>query len=198
MANLTLAEQYTLRAWTGRVVGEILSEVYGVDTLGVVTNKTFICSSLVGGIEAAFLSKRGGLSRVITAITETPDDAEKAVEVLKEADFIMLAYGGEADGPTNKALTEAFLKAAARAELPADYFFHVRIWVPGFVKDVISSNSEIAEHLEAKSNGTFTFDLEKGLFIFHSVDVAGGEIITEPIMNVPLTHEHLDLLKRSL
>ncbi len=198
MANLTLAEQYTLRAWTGRVVGEVLSEVYGVDTLGIVTNKTFICSSLVGGIEAAFLSRRGGLSRVVTAITESPDDAEKAVEVLKDVDFIMLAYGGEADGPTNKALTEAFLKAAARAGLRADYFFHVRIWVPGFVKEVISSSSEVAEHLEEKSNGTFTFDLDKGLFIFHSVDVEKGKIITEAIMNVPLTHEHLDLLKRSL
>ena len=198
MAKLTLAEQYTLRAWTGRVVGEVLSEVYGVDTLGIVTNKTFICSSLVGGIESAFLSRRGGLSRVITSITETPEDAEKAVQELKDADFVMIAYGGEADGPTNRALTEAFLKAAARSELDADFFFHVRIWVPGFVKDVISSNDDVAEYLDTRSNGTFTFDLEKGLFIFHSVEVAGKEIITEPIMTVPLTFEHLDLLKRSL
>ena len=198
MAKLTLAEQYTLRAWTGRVVGEVLSEVYGVDTLGIVTNKTFICSSLVGGIESAFLSRRGGLSRVITSITETPEDAEKAVQELKDADFVMIAYGGEADGPTNKALTESFLKAAAKSGLDADFFFHVRIWVPGFVKDVISSNDDVAEYLDTRSNGTFTFDLEKGLFIFHSVEVAGKEIITEPIMTVPLTFEHLDLLKRSL
>ncbi|WP_457636891.1 hypothetical protein [Oceanithermus sp.] len=199
MANLSLAEQYTLRGLTGRIVGEVLADAYGIPSLGIVTNKTYICASLTGAIEAAFLADRGGLGRVTTAISEKPEDAAAAVKALAGSNTVMLAYGGEADGETNYALTKAFLEAAAEADLEADLFFHVRIWAPGFVKKAVEESKKIADYLKERTLGAFGFDLERGVFIFHAVEVTDeGQVVSEPILETPLSVEHADLLKRSL
>jgi hypothetical protein len=180
-------------------VGEVLSGAYGVPSLGVVTNKSYICSSLTGAVESAFLAEKGGLARVGTALTEKPEDAEAAVRELEGFDTVMLAFGGEADAETNLALTRAFLRAAAKAGLEADLFFHVRIWVPGFVKRVVEEDPEVAEYLRDRALGTFTFDLDRGLFVFHAVEVEDdGELLSEAVHETPLSVEHADLLRRSL
>ena len=199
MANLSLAEQYTLRALTGRIVGEVLADAYGIPSLGLATNKTFICASLSGAVEAAFLADKGGLSRVVTAVTEKPADAKEAVRHLNGVNPVMLAYGGEADGETNYELTKAFLKEAAESGLDADIFFHVRIWAPGFVKKVVAEDEQIADYLRNRALGAFGFDLDRGVFIFHAVEVdENGEVVSEPILETPLSVEHADLLRRSL
>ncbi len=199
MASLSLAEQYTLRGLTGRIVGEVLADAYGIPSLGVVTNKSFICASLTGAVEAAFLADKGGLARVATAVTEKPADAKDAARALAGANTVMLAYGGEADGETNYALTKAFLKEAAAADLDADIFFHVRIWAPGFVKKAVAEDEQIAAFLKERALGAFGFDLERGVFIFHAVEVTeDGEVVSEPILETPLSVEHADLLRRSL
>ncbi|HGY09279.1 MAG TPA: hypothetical protein ENK37_04390 [Oceanithermus profundus] len=199
MAKLSLAEQYTLRSLTGRIVGEVLADAYGVPSLGMVTNKTFICSSLVGAVQAAFLADRGGLGRVVTTLTEKPEEASAAVQGLEGVNTVMVAYGGEADAETNYALTKAFLKAAAEADLDADLFFHVRIWVPGFVQRALKEEPQIAEYLQERALGTFTFDLDRGVFVFHAVEVTEeGEVVSEPVLEAPLSVEHTELLRRSL
>ncbi|WP_457630154.1 hypothetical protein [Oceanithermus sp.] len=199
MADLSLAEQYTLRALTGRIVGEVLAGVYGVPSLGLVTNQTYICASLVGAVEAAFLAGRGGLGRVTSAITAKPEDAAAAVAGLAGADTVMLAYGGEADGEANYALTAAFLEAAAGAGLEADLFFHVRIWAPGFVEKAAASSRQVADYLMDRALGAFGFDLERGVFVFHAVEVEeGGKVFSEPVLETPLSLEHAELLRRSL
>ena len=199
MANLSLAEQYTLRALTGRIVGEVLADAYGIPSLGLATNKTFICASLSGAVEAAFLADKGGLGRVATAVTEKPADAKEAVRHLNGVNTVMLAYGGEADGETNYELTKAFLKEAAESGLDADIFFHVRIWAPGFVKKAVAEDEQIADYLRNRALGAFSFDLDRGVFIFHAVEVdENGEVVSEPILETPLSVEHTDLLRRSL
>lgn len=199
MAKLTLAEQYSLRGLTGRIVGEVLSGAYGVPSLGLVTNKTYICGALTGAVEAAFLADKGGLGRVATAVTEKPEDARSAVQQLQGVNTVMLAYGGEADAETNYALTKAFLKAAAEADLDADLFFHVRIWVTGFVEKALEEDPQIAEYLKDRALGAFSFDLDRGVFIFHAVEVTDdGALVSEPIHETPLSVEHADLLRRSL
>jgi len=199
MADLSLAEQYTLRALTGRIVGEVLADAYGIPSLGLVTNKTYICASLTGAIEAAFLADKGGLGRVVSAITEKPEDAAAAAAELVGVNTVMLAYGGEADGETNYALTKTFLEAAADGGLDADVFFHVRIWAPGFVKQAVEESEKVAEYLKERALGAFGFDLERGVFIFYAVEVTDeGEVVSEPILETPLSVEHADLLRRSL
>jgi len=200
MSKITLTEQFTLRALTDRIVAENLVRVYRLrGTLGIVTNKTYICASLTGAIEAAFLARLAGVGRVITALTEKPEDVKEAVNILKDADLVMLAYGGEMGPEENYALTKAFLEAAAEANLPADLFFHVRIWVPAFVQNTMKEVPKVGEYLAGKQLGTFTFDLEKGFFLFHRVEVnPQGEVSLHLLTQVPITLEHLDLLKRSL
>ncbi|MGB9780133.1 hypothetical protein [Caldanaerobacter sp.] len=200
MSKLTMAEQFTLRAMTGRVVGEALANFYEVKGgLGIVTNKTFICASLVGAVEATFLSLRRGLAKISTAMMEKPEEAKEAVKLLKDMEMVMLGYGGELGGEENYALTKAFLKAAAEEGLTSDLFFHVRIWLPAFVQRAMEEDEKIASYLKGKKLGTFTFDLDRGVFLFYNVKVdEEGKVTLKLISEVPISLEHLDLLKRSL
>ncbi|MGO0123191.1 hypothetical protein [Desulfothermobacter acidiphilus] len=200
MSKLSLEEQFTLRALTGRVVGEALVRLYRLrGSLGLVTNKTYICASLTGAVGAAFLTRLGGLARVVTVVTEKPEETKEAVAKLKGTDLVMVTYGGEVGPEVNYPLTRAFLEAAAEANSPFDLFFHVRIWAPGFVTKALKESPRLAEYLSGKNLGTFTFDLERGLFLFHRVRISGQEEAgLETLAAVPLSCEHLDLLKRSL
>lgn len=54
-------------------------------------------------------------------------------------------------------------------------------------------------YLKRKKLGTFTFDLDRGVFLFHNVEVdEQGKVNLKLISEVPISLEHLDLLKRSL
>ena len=198
MAKLTLAEQFTLRALTGRVVGQALAQDLPDASLGILTNKTYICASLTGALEAAYLAEKGGLAQVKTALAEGPEAVAEGVQALKDADVLFLAFGGEAGPEVNRPLTEAALKAIKDAGYLGEVFFHVRIWVPGFVKEALAADEELKEYFEELPMSTFTFDLEKGLFLFNDVYFDDEGLKAEPIRVLPITHEHLDLLKRSL
>jgi len=199
MAKLTLAEQFTLRALTGRVVGQALAQDLPEASLGVLTNKTYICASLTGALEAAFLAGKAGLGQVKTTLAEGPEAVAEAVRGLGDVDVLFLAFGGEAGPETNRPLTEAALKAIRESGFAGEVFFHVRIWVPGFVKEALAADEETRAYFEELPMGTFTFDLEKGLFIINDVYFdEDGELKAEPVRVLPITHEHLDLLKRSL
>ena len=198
MAKLTFSEQFTLRALTGRVVGQALAQDLPEASLGILTNKTFICASLTGALEAAYLAEKGGLARVKTALAEKPEDVPAAIEALKDVDVLFLAFGGEAGPDVNKPLTEAALKAIKEKGFEGEVFFHVRIWVPGFVKEALAADGELKAYFEELPMSTFTFDLERGLFLFNDVYFDEEGLKAEPVRVLPITHEHLDLLKRSL
>ena len=198
MAKLSLAEQFTLRALTGRVVGQALAQDLPDASLGILTNKTFICASLTGALEAAYLAEKGGLAQVKTALAEGPEAVAEGIEALRDADVLFLAFGGEAGPEVNRPLTEAALRAIKDTGYLGEVFFHVRIWVPGFVKEALAADAELKEYFEELPMSTFTFDLERGLFLFNDVYFDDEGLKAEPIRVLPITHEHLDLLKRSL
>ena len=198
MEKLTFAEQFTLRALTGRVVGQALAQDLPEASLGILTNKTLICASLTGALEAAYLAEKGGLAQVKTALAEKPEDVPAAIEALKDVDVLFLAFGGEAGPDVNKPLTEAALKAIKEKGFEGEVFFHVRIWVPGFVKEALAADGELKAYFEELPMSTFTFELERGLFLFNDVYFDEEGLKAEPVRVLPITHEHLDLLKRSL
>jgi len=198
MEKLTLAEQYTLRALTGRVIGQALAQSVPDASLGILTNRTYICAALTGALEAAFLTELGGLGQVRTAVAEDPEAVEAAVGTLADVDLLLLAFGGEAGPEVNKPLTEAALKAIQANGFDGEVFFHVRIWAPGFVREVLQGDPELRAFFDELPLLTFTFDLDRGLFLLNEVYFEENEPKAEPVRTLPLTQEHLDLLKRSL
>ncbi len=198
MSKLTLAEQFTLRALTGRVVGQALAQDLPDASLGVLANKTYICASLAGALEAAYLAEKGGLGWVRTALAGSTDEVGAAVQDLAEADVLFLAFGGEAGPEVNRPLTEVALKAIKEMGFEGEVFFHVRIWVPGFVREALDKDAELKAYFEELPMSTFTFDLERGLFLLNDVYLDEEVLKAEPIRVLPITHEHLSLLKRSL
>ncbi len=198
MEKLTLAEQYTLRALTGRVIGQALAQGVPDASLGILTNRTYICAALTGALEAAFLTELGGLGQVRTAVVEGPGEVEEAVRTLADVDLLFLAFGGEAGADLNKPLTEAALRAVQATDFDGEVFFHVRIWAPGFVSEALGKDPKLRSFFEELPLLTFTFDLDRGLFLLNEVYFEENEPKAEPVRILPLTQEHLDLLKRSL
>ena len=198
MEKLTLAEQYTLRALTGRVIGQALAQGVPDASLGILTNRTYICASLTGALEAAFLTELGGMGQVRTAVVEGPGEVEEAVRTLANVDLLFLAFGGEAGADLNKPLTEAALRAVQATDFDGEVFFHVRIWAPGFVSEALGKDPKLRSFFEELPLLTFTFDLDRGLFLLNEVYFEENEPKAEPVRILPLTQEHLDLLKRSL
>ncbi|PTQ51438.1 MAG: hypothetical protein BLITH_1515 [Brockia lithotrophica] len=200
MASLTLAEQFTLRALTGRVVGEAIANAIGVrGTLGILTNKTYICASLTGAIEAAYVAHYGGTRRVVTTMAESEEQVKSALEGLAGSSLVFTAFGGEAGADVNLPLTRAFLRALKDSSCKADVFFHVRIWAPGFVKKALEEDPSLAEGLKNRNVYTFTFDLDKGVFFFNRVVLGADNSLTlEKIAEVPIGVEHKELLQKSL
>lgn len=199
MANLTLGEQLTLRALTGRVVAQTIVEKIGLEgTFGVVSNKTYICSGLTSAMESVITTLSGGLNRVVTSVMATPDDAKEAVLALKDASLVFLAFGGEMGVEDNQALVTAFLKEAKAQDLSADLFIHVRMLGPKMVQKALEAESALEVYLQERNVWTFNFDLEKGMFFFHDVIVNGTELELDRLIDVPLTLEHNELLRRSL
>jgi len=193
---LTLSEQFTLRALTARVIGEAINELLP-GKWGFVTGKNYICSSLVGGLEATLLSKQAGLTLTKTLVLE--EGQEPTEEFLLDLDSVFLAFGGESSAEQNYAWTLATLKQLAKVGFEGDIFFHVRIWVPGFVEKAVLADESIAELLvENPALWTFTFDLDKGLFVVGQPHFSGDEIHFHPVKEIPITHQHLELLKASL
>jgi len=195
---LSLAEQFTLRALTWRVIGEALTSLNPSLSLWVVSGKNYICSSFAGALSSTVLSKQGWLTDLETVVMEKEDDAEE-LEKLIDKDVIYLWFGWESDLDTNYKLTKAALKKLALLDYQWDVFFHVRVWVPGLVEKAYLEDSDIAEFLtENPGLWTFKFDLEKGVFVIAQPHFAWEDIHLHEIKQVPITKQHLDLLKASL
>ena len=193
---LTLWEQFTLRALTARVVGEAMHQLIP-GKWGFVTGKNYICSSLVWGLGSTILSKDGGLTTIKTLALE-PGEAPQP-SFFEDIDSVFLAFGGESEAEQNYQWTLKSLQQLAKVGFEWDIFFHVRIWVPGFVEKALIADEAVAELLvENPLLWTFTFDLEKGLFVIAQPHFTGDEIHLHPVKEIPITHQHLNLLKASL
>ena len=194
--TLSLWEQFTLRILTARVVGEAIHQLIP-GKWGFITAKNYICSSLVWWIWTTILSKDGGLTSLKTLILE-PGETPKE-NFFEDIENVFLAFGGESNAEQNYDRTLKSLQQLAKIWFEWDIFFHVRIWAPGFVEKAFISDENVAEFLtENPLLWTFTFDLEKGVFVISQPHFTWDKIHLHKIKEIPITYQHLTLLKASL
>jgi hypothetical protein len=79
-------------------------------------------------------------------------------------------------------------------------FFHLRIWVPGFVGKAAQEDPAIAQYLAGKGNlYTVTVDANAGVARVWQVKVEPGrQTPVKEIFSVPMNPTWLSLFKRSL
>ncbi|BDG20267.1 hypothetical protein TthSNM11_24700 (plasmid) [Thermus thermophilus] len=194
--GLSLGEHLVLRGYTGQAFGKAMAEVLGLKSVHVLTNNTSICAALVGAMGAGYLD---GENRRRMAVTVLSAPAEVPPLSPKE-EAVALIYGGQATPETNYGLTLESLRALAQANYPGALFFHLRVWVPGFVAKAAQEDVQVARYLAGKSNlFAVTADLNAKVVRLWQVAVRDGKQSTvKELGTVPLNPVWEDLLRRSL
>ncbi|MDM7463705.1 MAG: hypothetical protein P3W95_008655 [Tepidimonas taiwanensis] len=109
---LTFGELQTIRVMAGGMVGEALGQALGKNMLGIIANRSAICSTLSGGVGSGFLRTNAKGAITMESIREAVD-VTAAVERMLPADALYLAFGGEWKKEDNVALLEKTLEELA-------------------------------------------------------------------------------------
>jgi hypothetical protein len=193
---LTLGDQYTLRAHVGQSMGTAWTRHLGFSGVGVLTNDSSICASLVGATEAAFLS--GGGARVETRAVSQPEAAAQAVEDLAALPTLALIFGGQTPAEANHTAVRTALAHAASNNYAGALFLHARLWSMKTLERAAAENAGIAAYLAGKSDlYTVTIDRDAGTLRVHRIALRDGrQQIAETLGEAPLDEPLIALLKR--
>ena len=194
--GLSLGEHYVLRAYTGQAFGQVFAQVLKAQSLHVLTNNTTICASIVGAIGAGYLDAEGKRSLAVTVFASP----EEVPPLNPREEAVALIFGGQATPEVNYALTKNALASLAKSGYQGALFFHLRIWVPGFVGKAAQEDPAIAQYLAGKENlYTVTVDANAGVARVWQVKVEPGRQTTvKEVFSAPMNPTWLSLFKRSL
>ncbi|MDW8342814.1 MAG: hypothetical protein RMK73_15125 [Geminicoccaceae bacterium] len=197
---LSLGEQFALRSYTGAAMGQVLTGIVKAERVGVLTNPTSICGSLVGAMGAQVVSTSKAPDAFAVAALAKPEDAAPAVAAFKDRNAVALIFGGQMSPEENYALTKAALRALAEADYKGALFLHLRIWVPKFAEKAAAEDPVVAKYLAGKQNVyTVTVDVPNGKALVHRVSFAEpAQRSVEVLHQVVMNPTWLDLFKRSI
>ncbi len=197
---LTLGEQFALRGYTGAAMGQVLTAIIKAERVGVLTNPSSICGSLVGAIGAQVVSTSKAADAFAVAALAKPEEAATAVSAIKDRDAIALIFGGQVSAEENYALTKASLRALAEVNYQGALFLHLRVWVPKFAEKAAAEDPVIGKYLASKQNiYTVTVDAPNGKALVHRVSFAEpAQRSVEVLHQVAMNPTWLDLFKRAI
>ncbi|MCX7631396.1 MAG: hypothetical protein N2038_14255 [Geminicoccaceae bacterium] len=197
---LTLGEQFALRSYTGAAMGQVLTSVVKAERVGVLTNPSSICASLVGAIGAQVVATSEAAEAFAVAALTKPEEAAAAIDSLKGRDAVALIFGGQVPAEENYALTKAALRALADANYQGALFLHLRVWVPKFAEKAAAEDPVIQKYLAAKANVyTVTVDVPNAKALVHRVSFAEpAQRSVEVLHQVAMNPTWLDLFNRSI
>jgi len=197
---LTLGEQFALRGYTGAAMGQVLTGIVRAERVGVLTNPSSICASLVGAIGAQVVATSKAQDAFAVAALAKPEETAAPVDAFKDRDAVALIFGGQVPAEENYALTKASLRALADANYGGALFLHLRLWVPKFAERAAAEDRAIAAYLAGKQNiFTVTVDVPNGKALVHRVSFAEpAQRSVEVLHQVAMNPTWLDLFKRSL
>ncbi len=198
--SLSLGEQFALRGYTGAAMGQVLNGIVKAERVGVLTNPSSICASLVGAIGAQVVASSKAQDPFAVAALAKAEEAAAAVEAFRGRDAVALIFGGQVPAEDNYALTKAALRALADANYQGALFLHLRVWVPKFAEKAALEDPVIGNYLTAKQNiYTVTVDVANGKALVHRVSFAEpAQRSVEVLHQVAMNPTWLDLFKRSI
>ncbi|MFN4264055.1 MAG: hypothetical protein ACK4IT_10720 [Thioalkalivibrionaceae bacterium] len=196
--DLTFGELQTIRILAGQAVGSALPGALDAQRVGILSNRSVICSSLTGGLGAGMLGANGDLDIVFESLA-SPDDAAAAVARVADADAVYLAFGGNMDRTDNVAQLHQVLRTMADAEWAGTIVIHLTTWGQNQVRDIVAEDEVVASYLEGKDNVfTATLDLANSEAALQNVSFNGTEFELAEVGRVPLRDDLVQLFRRML
>lgn len=193
---LTAGEAQTIRIMAGATIGQALQGAMNVNNLGIISNRSRVCGTLVGGIGGGYLTKKGDAGLVYESVA-TDEDIKAAVARIMDQEAVYLAFGGEFQRDDNVAMLERTLVALADANYKGTVVFHATTWAQKQPEEVIKNNSKVATYLAGSSVAAITLDLPKAQAALQKVTVRGNSFTLEEMGRVDIRQDLVDLFRRA-
>ncbi len=193
---LTAGEVQTIRVMAGATIGQALQGAMNVNNLGIISNRSRVCGTLVGGIGGGYLTKKGDAGLVYESVV-TDEDIKGAVARIMDQEAVYLAFGGEFQRDDNVAMLERTLIALADANYKGTVVFHATTWAQKQPEEVIKNNAKVAAYLAGSSVAAITLDLPKAQAALQKVTVRGNSFTLEEMGRVDIRQDLVDLFRRA-
>ncbi|SFR55993.1 hypothetical protein [Thiomicrospira sp. ALE5] len=193
---LTAGEAQTIRVMAGATIGQALQGAMNVNNLGIISNRSRVCGTLVGGIGGGYLTKKGDAGLVYESVA-TDEDIKAAVARIMDQEAVYLAFGGEFQRDDNVAMLERTLVALADANYKGTIVFHATTWAQKQPEEVIKNNAKVATYLAGSSVAAITLDIPNSQAAMQKVTVSGTDAALEELGRVYLRDDLVALFRRA-
>jgi hypothetical protein len=192
---LTFGELQTIRVMAGGTVGEALGSVLPKGHLGILANRSAICSVLAGGVGSGFLRAKPSGMLTFESVREV-NDVPVAVERVLATDALYLAFGGEWKREDNMATLEKTLEELALHNYKGTIVFHLTTWAQRQPHDIAARNPRVAAYLRGADLRTGTLNLDAKEATLQQVRLDGAEWKLTPVAKAALRDDLVALFRR--
>ncbi|MCS6996410.1 MAG: hypothetical protein NZ533_05550 [Casimicrobiaceae bacterium] len=192
---LTFGELQTIRVMAGGTVGEALGATLPKPHLGILANRSAICSVLAGGVGSGFLRAKPTGMLTFESVRDV-NDVATAVERVLPSDAVYLAFGGEWKREDNVAMLEKTLEELALHNYKGTIVFHVTTWAQRQPHDIAARNPRVAAYLRSADLRTGTLNLDAKEATLQQVRLDGAEWKLTPLAKVALRDDLVALFRR--
>lgn len=193
---LTFGEKQTIRIMAGQTIGFALQGALGINNLGIISNRSAICSTLVGGIGGGLLAYKPDAGNVTYESVVTDDDIKLAVKRMANQPAVYLAFGGEKAKEENIELLRKVLNEMATAGYKGKIIFHATTWGQKQAAEIIKVDAGVAAYLAKSDVAAITLDLPNSQAAVNKVTLTDGEFKLQELGRVVLRSDLVALFKR--
>lgn len=193
--KLTFGELQTIRALAGQTVGSAMIYPFEVKKLGILSNRSAICSTLVGAIAGTYAAIKPDFGLEIESIA-TLEEVELAVNRVATQEVIYLAFSGNMTAQENLPLLKAVLMNLVAQNWQGTLVIHITTWAQGLVQKIAEEESMIANYLKQTKMRTVKLDLPRGQGIMMDVVYDGIDFQTKENARVRLPMRLVELFSR--
>lgn len=193
---LTAGEAQTIRIMAGATIGQTLQGAMNVENLGIISNRSRVCGTLVGGIGGGYLTSKSDAGLVYESVA-TDEDVKAAVARIMNQEAVYLAFGGEFQRDDNVKILEKTLVALADANYQGTIVFHATTWAQQQPQDILKNNAKVASYLAAAKLAAITLDIPNSQAALQKVTVTGTDVKLEEMGRVDLREDLVALFRRA-
>jgi hypothetical protein len=193
-AELTFGEKQTIRVLAGQSIGSALNAI-GVRSLGVISNRSAICSSLVGGIGSGLVAANRGAGFTYESINSDADISAAVMRGAKEP-AVYLAFGGEWDKDRNVDTLNKVLNELKDMNYQGKIIFHATTWAQKQAVTIVNRDAAVAKYLAKADVYAITLDLKNSQAAANRVTLKGKEFSLTELGRVNLRADLVELFTR--
>lgn len=193
--KLTFGELQTIRVLAGQTVGSAMVYPFEVSKLGILSNRSAICSTLIGAIAGTYAAIKPNFGLEIESIA-TLEEVEPAVNRVATQEVIYLAFSGNMQPAENLPLLKAVLMNLAAQNWQGTLVIHITTWSQGLVQKIAEEESIVANYLKQTKMRTVKLDLPRSQGIMLDVRYDGIEFQEKENARIRLPVRLVELFSR--